>query len=137
MAQRRGLGRRTQLGVIDDGYNPYGPRVNWSVFFTPDVLALGALGEVEVYHIALNGPVGGSFLVELDQQPWDYVNQGWNNAWDPSQPLLLEGGQRLDFHSTLPFTAGPYDLVTNIQPQITLWLRLPAVPPPVLPGLGG
>lgn len=121
----RGLGRRTNLGVQDGlatSGNPFLPTTGWNVVFTPADLASN-LTEFEVYQISLNGPVGSSLLVAINQVPWNYVNQGWLNAWDPNQAMLLSGGDEVEFFWNVPFTTAPYDQVSNIQPTVTLWLR--------------
>lgn len=120
---KRLIGHRTQFGVIDTtGVNPYLPGTGWDVLFTPDVLG-SALTEIEVFHISLDGPVGSSAAVLIDNQIWDFVNQGWSNGWDPSQPLLLGQTMTVAFCWNVARTAGPYNRTTNIQPVVTLWLR--------------
>jgi hypothetical protein len=102
--------------------NPFLGGTGWDVIFTPDLMASN-LTRFEVYQISINGPVGSSLLVARNRKPWNYVAQGWANSWDPSQPLMLGGGDELEFWWTVAFTSGPYDHVSNIQPTVTLWLR--------------
>jgi hypothetical protein len=118
------IGWRTALGVSDAGQsiNPFLPGTGWDVLFPPDVLNTKET-EFEVYQVGLNGPVGSSVLVMVDGHEWNYVNQGWNNSYDPSQPLLLISGQTVQFCWTVAQTSGPYNMSTNIQPKVTLWLR--------------
>lgn len=135
---KRALGRRTATGQADSqGINPYLPGTGWVVTFDPSVFASN-LPELELYHIALDGPVGSSAVVLLDGAPWDYINQAWSNGWDPSQPMLIFPGVTVAICWNVAFTAGPYDHLANVQPTATLWLRheLPAPAQP-LPGLGG
>ena len=135
---KRLLGHRTQFGVQDTtGINPYLPLTGWDVIFTPDVIASG-LTEVEVFHISLDGPVGSSAAILLDNQIWDFVSQAWSNGWDPSQPMLLAQTVTVAICWNVARTAPPYNRTTNIQPVATLWLRheTPA-PQTILPGLGG
>ena len=54
---KRLIGHRLQLGIQDTGINPYLPGTGWDVLFTPDVIG-SSLTEIEVYHIALDGPIG-------------------------------------------------------------------------------
>ena len=120
---KRLIGHRTQFGVQDStGVNPYLPGTGWDVLFTPDIIG-SALTEIEVYHIGLDGPVGSSAAVLIDGYPWDFINQGWSNGWDPSQPMLLAQTNTVAFCWNVAFTAGPYNRTTNIQPVVTLWLR--------------
>ena len=133
---KRLLGHPTKFGVQDPtGINPSLPGTGWVVLFTPDVIG-SALTEIEVFHIALDGPVGSSVAVLIDSFPWDFVNQGWSNGWDPSQPLLLGQGVTLAFAWNVARTAPPYNRTTNIQPVVTIWLRHEeAAPSRILPGL--
>ena len=129
--RKRDLGSRgAQLGISDGNpvaqkINPYLPGTGWDVIFQPSDLSLPVDGEVEVYHIALDGPIGSSLTIFRDVHEWDYVAQGWANGWDPSEPLIIFGGITLQFCWNFAFTAGPYNRTTNIQPRVTLWLRLP------------
>jgi hypothetical protein len=120
----RTLGQRRQLGTNDTlKMNPFLPGTGWVVSFPPSVIASN-LTDFEVYHISLNGPVGSSLKVTVNTaNEWDYVAQGWSNSWDPSQPLLLNQTDQVDFYWNTAFTGPPYDLVTNIQPVVTLFLR--------------
>ena len=135
---KRLIGHRTALGAIDStGINPYLPGTGWTVTLGPEVIASN-LTELEIYHVALDGPIGSSATWLVDGAPWDYVNQAWANGWDPSQPVLLQQSSYVQFCWNQAFVAGPYNKTTNIQPVITLWLRheQPA-PVPILPGLTG
>lgn len=138
MPNRRLIGHRTAVGAVDAAnVNPYLPGAGWVVTFSPDVIA-SSLTELEVYHIALDGPIGSSAAVLLDNAQWDYVNQGWANGWDPSQPLLLQQSSNLVIAWNVPATAPPYNKTSNIQPVATIWLRRePPDPQRILPGLEG
>jgi hypothetical protein len=126
----RGLGDRKKTGVQDNapntGVNPFLPGTGWDVIFTPSDLAFTE-AEAEVYHIYLDGPVGSSVAVLVDGHEWDFVSQGWQNGWDPQQPLLVKYGQSLQFCWSAAFAAGPYDKTgtSNVQPVVRLWLRVP------------
>lgn len=138
---KRLIGHRFGLGVTDPtgsaSLNPYLPGTGWNVTFDPAALG-SSLTEIEVYHIAIDGPVGSSAVVLLDGFEWDYVSQAWSNGWDPGQPILLQQTSTLALCWNVAATAGPYNRTTNIQPRATLWLRHElAAPAPILPGLGG
>lgn len=126
----RGLGHPTKQGISDasglaENVNPYLPGTGWDVIFRPDDFGV-PLAEFEAYHIALDGPIGSSVAILIDRIPWDFVNQGWANGWDPAQPMLLKSGVTLAFCWNVAFAAGPYNRTTNIRPVVTLWLRTPA-----------
>lgn len=135
---KRSIGHRTAFGVQDSsGINPYLPNSGWDVLFTPDVIG-SALTEIEVYHISVDGPVGSSAAVLIDNQLWDFVNQAWSNGWDPSQPMLLAQTMTVAFCWNVAATVGPFNRTTNIQPVVTLWLRHEVeAPQRILPGLAG
>lgn len=124
----RGLGHPSKDGVSDalTKINPFLPGSGWNVIFAPTDLGIPSDGEVEVYHIYLDGPVGSSVAVFIDNQRWDFVSQGWQNGWDPQQPLLLRGGVSLIFCWSVAFANGPYATTgtANVRPTATLWLRL-------------
>lgn len=127
--QVRELAHPTKLGISDanplaENVNPLLPGTGWDVIFTPADFNI-PLSEFECYHIALNGPVGSSLAVLINKQPWDYVNQGWLNSWDPSQPMLIKAGQSVQFCWNAAFTGPPYNQTANIQPSVTMWLRRP------------
>lgn len=120
------LGYRTTTGVKDGAngtqVNPYLPGTGWDVLVTPDIFNTKET-EFEVYQIALDGPVGSSLLVAVDGHPFNYVNQGWSNSYDPSQPLLLNAGNTLQFCWNFAFASGPYNKTSNILPTVTVYLR--------------
>ena len=117
------LGSRTETGEIDlQGINPFNPGTGWNVVFTPDILATN-LTQFEIYQISLDGPVGFGVQVTINGNPWNFVNQGWKNSYDPSQPMILRQTDELAFLFQAPFTAPPYDQAVNIQPAVTIWLR--------------
>jgi len=127
MPPLRDLGPRgPMLGVADSlatgNINPYLPGTGWDVLFAPADLSIPPDGEIEVYHIALDGPVGSSGVWMRDGKQFGYF-LGWTNEWDPQQPMILRGGQTVQFCWNTTATAGPYNRTTNIQPVVTLWLR--------------
>src|SRR5215470_6715469 len=124
MARYQELGSRTQTGVSDATaqINPYLPGTGWDVIFTPQAWATNVT-DLEIYQISLDGPVGSSFLMMINRQPWNYVGQGWLNYDDPIQPVLIRQQDELAFCWNQPATAPPYDHVSNILPTVTVWLR--------------
>ncbi len=107
------LGNRVATGTIDNtGANPYGPGF-WRVKFDQRVLALST-NAFEVYHIALTGPAGSSLQMLIDRTFYDTTPRGDLNSYDPVNPLIMRGGQELNFYwnsSSLP------------APSVTIWLR--------------
>jgi hypothetical protein len=124
MASYQDLGPRTVLGVSDAQaqINPFLLGTGWDAIFTPDVLNT-SLTRTEIYHAAVNGPIGSSLAVLRNGKIWDYVLQGWQNSWDPSQPLPLGQTDTVQFCWTTAFTSPPYNMVSNIQATATIWLR--------------
>lgn len=134
-ADRRSLGHRFAVGQVDaQNINPYLPGTGWVVTFDSGQMGSN-LTEIEVYHIAIDGPIGSSLAVLIDGAQWDYVAQGWANGWDPSQPMLLWQGATLALAWNVAATAPPYNRTSNIQPVATLWLRHEVAAPQILPGL--
>lgn len=125
----RGLGHRDKLGQSDalQNLNPFLPGTGWDVIFSPTDLGIPPDGEIEVYHIYLDGPVGSQVAVFIDNQRWDFTSQGWQNGWDPQQPLLMRGGVSLVFCWSTAFFGPPYSKTGTgtTQPTVTLWLRIP------------
>lgn len=116
----------TQRGAQDTAReSPYLPGTGWVVTFAPDDLNLSQ-ENTEVYQIDLDGPVGASAKILKNRRPWNTVNQGFRNSWDPAQPMLLSPYDTVQFFWSTAFTGPPYDPVTNVQPQVTMWLRIPA-----------
>ena len=118
------LGPRTQLGVSDASLqiNPYLRGTGWDVVFDPTVWATNLTG-LEVYHISLDGPVGSSVKVTRNNQPWDFVLQGWANGWDPSEPMPFGQTDTVAFLWNTAFAAAPYSYPANVQPTVTCWIR--------------
>jgi hypothetical protein len=124
VASYQDLGSRTVLGISDTQpqINPFLLGTGWDAIFTADILATNQ-SRIEIYHAAVNGPIGSSLAVLRNGKVWDYVLQGWQNGWDPSQPLPLGQTDTVQFCWTVPFTNPPYDMVSNIQATATIWLR--------------
>jgi hypothetical protein len=118
------LGPRTELGVSDQSHqiNPYLLGTGWDVIFDASSL-FSNLSGLEIYQISLDGPVGSSVLVTRNNQPWNFVAQGWSNYYDPQQPLPLGQTDTIAFLWNFPFVAGPYNKTSNVQPTVTIWVR--------------
>ncbi len=116
--------RGPQLGVTDAGQqiNPFLLGTGWDVIFTPDVWATN-LTSLQIYQIALDGPVGSSVWMLRNGKKWNFIAQGWSNYNDPSQPIPLGQTDTITFAWNVAFTAGPYNRTSNIQPEVTVWLR--------------
>lgn len=114
------------LGISDadarGGFNPFLPGTGWDVIITAADLATN-LTNVEIYQIALDGPIGSSVWMLRNRKKWNFVSQGWLNYNDPQQPLPLPQTDEVAFCWNFAFTAGPYNRTTNVQPEVTLWLR--------------
>jgi len=111
------------LGISDatQQVNPFLLGTGWDVLFDASQYFSNQTG-LEVYHIALDGPVGSSLVVLRDGKTWDYVAQGWKNGWDPQQPLPIPQQNVIQFCWNVAFTSPPYSS-SNVQPMVTLWLR--------------
>lgn len=128
------LGPLTILGQSDSFYqiNPFRLGSGWDVVCSASTAKLsGSLGAwpsqttFEVYQISIDAPVGSSVLVMRNRTPWNFVQQGWQNWWDPQQPLPLRNGDELQFCWNAAFAAGPYTPSggSNVRATVTLWMR--------------
>ena len=117
------LGFRFGTGISDatQQVNPYLRGTGWDVIFTPVDLNVQET-EFEVFHIFLDGPIGSAMTVLIDGKRWGSAD-GWNNEWDPSQPMIVRYGESVQFCWNTAFAAGPYTYPQNIQPSVALWLR--------------
>lgn len=125
--QYQDLGSRGPiLGVSDSTQqvNPYLLGTGWDVIFDANAYFSNET-NVEVYHIALDGPIGSSVTILRDGHTWDFVAQGWANGWDPSQPLQIPQQNVIQFCWNFAFTNPPYNKTSNVQPTVTLWFRKP------------
>lgn len=113
----RKLGSRQATGVLDNtGTNPFGNGF-WCVTFDPAILSVST-GEFEIYHIALNGPLGSYFRVYIDRTFYDNNQHGDVNSWDPNNAMELNGGETVYFY---------FNSSQAPAPTITLWLRQPPI----------
>ena len=114
------------LGIIDSDaraqLNPFLPGTGWDIIISvPDLTT--NLTNVEIYQIALDGPVGSSVWMFRNRRKWNFIAQGWLNYYDPQQPLPLPTTDEIEFCWNFAFTSGPYNRTSNVQPEVTLWLR--------------
>lgn len=124
MASYQDLGPRTALGQSDAAFqiNPFLLGTGWDVVFAAADLAT-SLTRTEIYQIALDGPVGSSVWMLRNRKKWNFISQGWLNYNDPQQTLPLPQTDEIAFCWNFAATAGPYNRTSNIQPEVTLWLR--------------
>lgn len=106
------LGSRQLTGVADTTGNNSG---NWTVSFTPDIINVN-VPYFEIWHIVVNGAAGSSFNSYIDAHQFDTNQVGFQNSWDPAQPILMRPGETLYFYYSDPIT-------DNTPPSITIWLR--------------
>lgn len=124
-AQYQDLGSRGPiLGISDvtQNVNPYLPGTGWDVVIDPNQW-FSNLTDIEIYHIALDGPIGSSVTILRNGHTWDFVAQGWANGWDPSQPLPIPQQDLIQICWNTAFTSGPYNKTSNVQPTVTIWAR--------------
>jgi len=112
------------MGVSDALYqvNPFLLGTGWDVIFNPQDWFSNLTG-LELYQAALDGPVGSVVWMLRNGKKWNFVAQGWQNYWDPVQALPISQTDTIQFCWSTAFTAGPYNRTTNVQPEVTLWLR--------------
>jgi len=135
MAYKR-LGVIRMLGQSDSLYtvNPILNGTGWDVIVSAStakqsrVCVSGQwplLTSFECYQIHLDGPVGSSVSILINRQPWNFVLQGWQNWWDPQQPMLLATEDEIQFCWNVAATNPPYTASggSNVQPEVTMWLR--------------
>jgi len=137
MSDYQHLGVIRVKGLIDStagySFNPFLPATGWDVLInasTPQRLECVSgqwpkQVEFECYQISLDGPVGSSVLMMINNHPWNFVQQGWQNYNDPQQVVPLRNGDDVQFAWTFAATAAPYTASggSNVQPVVTLWLR--------------
>lgn len=113
------------LGIADSAaperINPYLPGTGWDVIFTPDLWPSRET-TLEIYHISLDGPVGSSAEWFRNGKSVGFM-LGWTQEWQGSFPV----GQTdtIAFCWNVARTAGPYNKTSNVQPTVTLWVRVP------------
>jgi hypothetical protein len=111
------LGSRVATGRLDStNINPYGNGL-WRVVFDQRVLAI-ATNAIEVYHISLTGPAGSTLQMFIDRTFYDTTPRGDLNSYDPTNPLILRGGQELNFF---------WNSSATPVPSVTIWIRTASV----------
>jgi hypothetical protein len=87
---------------------------SWTVAATSDKLN-SKVALAEVYQITvMGGPVGSSFLLYRNSQLWNTVLQGWNNNYDPLNPLYVRDGDSLFFY---------WNSSVAPAPVVSIWMR--------------
>lgn len=105
------LGFRAALGALSAA-NRNVPGA-WVVTFKPQDLYPG---DVEIYHIALQGPFG-TFDVYIDDQFYSTAVRSDRNEYDPKNAMYVRRGQEVSFHFSS--TATP-------RPQVWIYARQPS-----------
>jgi hypothetical protein len=108
----KGLPPISVVAVKDTTGNNTG---NWTAQI-PSTPLVGFLTMFEMYKVTIDGPVGFGLSVYVDNKKWSHTSQGWQNEWDPSQPLLMNAGQTLYFYFAAPIANLPV-------PTVTAWFR--------------
>jgi hypothetical protein len=121
------LGNRQVVAAMDTtGLNTG----NYTALFNPATYGqLTPSGDtLEVYHIfiatqPLPGIINwvtpgnyGQFMIWKNNVPWDNQPFSVNNAWDPSQPLLMRDSDEIEIFFSIAATVSP-------APTVILWLR--------------
>jgi hypothetical protein len=88
---------------------------NWTLTADPQDLNC-KVALAEVYQCTINGPVGTTFQWCRNSRVWNNVVQGWNNTYDPVNPMFLRPGDTLFF-----FWRATVNLLPV--PSAVLWLR--------------
>ena len=137
MAYQR-LGSIRMLGQSDTtagySFNPFLPGTGWDVLINASTSKQSAIcisgqwpleNNFECYQIDLDGPVGSSFAMLINRQPYNRVQLGWQNYLDPQQAIPLYPGDDVQFVWNFAATVGPYTASggNNVQPLVTMWLR--------------
>ena len=112
-ASYRDLGPTQLLIATPDqtGNNPG----NWTIQADPQALNCH-VGQAEIYQVAINGPVGSTMSVFRNTRVWNNVVQGWNNNYDPVNPLYIRPGDSVFLYWAASVNTGP-------TPTAVLWLR--------------
>lgn len=91
---------------------------NWTAAFTPAILSVSTqIPFFEIFKMVVTGGAPGtSLIVKIDNYEWDTTLIGWQNAWDPAQPMLVQQGQEVDILFNDPIT-------DNTPATVTVWMR--------------
>jgi hypothetical protein len=109
------LGARGPVTGVTDmtGRNPG----NWTIALDPAILSVSTeIRYFEVYKMIVHGAPGSTFDVYVENHLWDTAVFGFQNSWDPIQPLKMQNGQTLYFQYSDPTSDG-------LAPNVTVWLR--------------
>lgn len=88
---------------------------NFTNAFTPAILATN-VPYFEIYHmIVTNVPVGANAQIVVNNKPWGFTYPLFGSEWDPSQPLLMNPTDEIDFLWNV--------LASGTPPLVTVWLR--------------
>jgi hypothetical protein len=89
---------------------------NWTIAFTPDILAT-QVPELLIYKVQIEGALGSSFDVYIENVKHDVNVFGNQNSWfDDSDQLVLRPGETLYFMYSNPSNDGS-------PPVATIFLR--------------
>jgi hypothetical protein len=115
-----GLGSRYTVAAKDQtGLNAG----NLTNAFTDSIVGI-KIAQFEVYHMVVTNVPGNAMAsIYIGARQWGFTNPLSGSEWDPSQPMLLNPGQELDFLWDLAATG-------TVLPQVTAWYRYD----PTLPG---
>lgn len=90
---------------------------NWTIVLDPSVFNVSSqIQYFEIYKMIVHGAAGTTFDVRVDINLWDTAVYGFQNSWDPIQPLKIQQGQSLYFLYSDPVS-------DNNPPTVTVWLR--------------
>lgn len=115
MPRYRDLGPTQPLtATIDQTHRNPG---NWTVVADPQTLNC-KVAQAEVHQITIKGgPIGSAMSLYRNQQAWNNIVQGWDNNYDPVNPLYIRPGDSLFLFWNAPAAVWPR------VPTVTIWLR--------------
>jgi hypothetical protein len=88
---------------------------NYTNSFTPAALATN-VPYFEIYHmIVSNVPIGANAQIVVNNKSWGFTNPLIGSEWDPSQPLLMNPTDEIDFLWSIA--------ASGQAPLVTVWLR--------------
>jgi hypothetical protein len=82
-----------------------------------DISSVSNIPQIECYHMKIDGPIGFGLRIFIGAtNQWDYVAQGWQNGWDPSEPMILNPSDTVYLFSQAASTLTPVQTAT-------MWFR--------------
>jgi hypothetical protein len=114
MTTYRDLGPTMLLTAVSDPQNKIAAN-NWTLTADPQALNC-RVALAEVYQITVDGPVGFGFDLYRNARLWNRVAQGWQNNYDPQQPLWIRPGDSLFFYWRAASSLLP-------APTAVIWLK--------------